>query len=401
MTESAHDGFFNRLVTFVEHTGTHFDAPCHMCEGGASVVLRTGQAGASACGDRRRSEGMAGQPDSVRPLEADPRVRGRHGTISDGRGGLPAHGWEAFDPGTGSARQPPGPAALPGFGLEGSALPRRGAGGGRAGRRHAGHRPGRGRGLRGPSPGHPPARGLAPGEPAEPRRRSRRSGPGSSSGSCASRAARAAPPGSWPWCPDGPDRRPMRAAEAIGHAGLLDGPHAGVNERLREARFIDHHVHSILAGRPDEDRLATTLSESGLPGGHGRHRPPAWAWRCALGARRSSGCLPTWRRRPGCDIAPAWTTPRRPPSCCLLPACRRCFAWTPAIAARSCCRSRSSRTPRGGRRAARRPAGGRGRGDGVLGPVGCRLRRRLPGRAGRATRGRRRRQVDPRLPARP
>ena len=38
------------------------------------------------------------------------------------------------------------------------------------------------------------------------------------------------------------------AADAIEQAGLLDGPHAGVNELLREARFIDHHVHSILAG---------------------------------------------------------------------------------------------------------------------------------------------------------
>jgi predicted TIM-barrel fold metal-dependent hydrolase len=57
----------------------------------------------------------------------------------------------------------------------------------------------------------------------------------------------------------------MTAAEAIARAGLLDGPHDEVNERLREARFIDHHVHSILAGRPDEEQLITTLSESGLP----------------------------------------------------------------------------------------------------------------------------------------
>jgi len=29
------DGFYNRRVTFMEHTGTHFDAPAHMVEGGA------------------------------------------------------------------------------------------------------------------------------------------------------------------------------------------------------------------------------------------------------------------------------------------------------------------------------------------------------------------------------
>ena len=29
------DGFYNRRVTFMEHSGTHFDAPAHMVEGGA------------------------------------------------------------------------------------------------------------------------------------------------------------------------------------------------------------------------------------------------------------------------------------------------------------------------------------------------------------------------------
>jgi uncharacterized protein len=55
----------------------------------------------------------------------------------------------------------------------------------------------------------------------------------------------------------------MTAADAIARAGLLDGPHEGVNERLREARFIDHHVHSILAGRLGRPQLIETLSEAG------------------------------------------------------------------------------------------------------------------------------------------
>ena len=33
----AEHGFYNRFITFVEHSGTHFDAPCHMVEGQASV----------------------------------------------------------------------------------------------------------------------------------------------------------------------------------------------------------------------------------------------------------------------------------------------------------------------------------------------------------------------------
>jgi arylformamidase len=32
-----HDGFYNRRLSLMEHSGTHFDAPCHMCEGGETV----------------------------------------------------------------------------------------------------------------------------------------------------------------------------------------------------------------------------------------------------------------------------------------------------------------------------------------------------------------------------
>ncbi|HKZ91894.1 MAG TPA: amidohydrolase family protein [Candidatus Limnocylindrales bacterium] len=52
------------------------------------------------------------------------------------------------------------------------------------------------------------------------------------------------------------------AADAIEQAGLLDGPHDGVNACLREARFIDHHVHSILAGQLSVERLVAGLSET-------------------------------------------------------------------------------------------------------------------------------------------
>jgi predicted TIM-barrel fold metal-dependent hydrolase len=55
------------------------------------------------------------------------------------------------------------------------------------------------------------------------------------------------------------------AAEAIEQAGLLDGPHDGVNACLRESRFVDHHVHSILAGTLSPEQLVAGLSETGLP----------------------------------------------------------------------------------------------------------------------------------------
>jgi hypothetical protein len=46
---------------------------------------------------------------------------------------------------------------------------------------------------------------------------------------------------------------------------LTDGPHPGVNELLAEARFLDHHVHTILAGRLPAHRLLEILSESNRP----------------------------------------------------------------------------------------------------------------------------------------
>ncbi len=55
------------------------------------------------------------------------------------------------------------------------------------------------------------------------------------------------------------------AADAIEQAGLLDGPHPGVNACLQEALFVDHHVHSILAGALSTDQLVAGLSETGLP----------------------------------------------------------------------------------------------------------------------------------------
>ena len=55
------------------------------------------------------------------------------------------------------------------------------------------------------------------------------------------------------------------AATAIERSGLLDGPHDEVNSTLRDARFVDHHVHSILRGRLSAERLVEGLSETDRP----------------------------------------------------------------------------------------------------------------------------------------
>jgi predicted TIM-barrel fold metal-dependent hydrolase len=46
---------------------------------------------------------------------------------------------------------------------------------------------------------------------------------------------------------------------------LTDGPHPEVNDLLARARFLDHHVHTILAGRLPAHRLLEILSESNRP----------------------------------------------------------------------------------------------------------------------------------------
>jgi hypothetical protein len=56
-----------------------------------------------------------------------------------------------------------------------------------------------------------------------------------------------------------------RATDAIERVGLLDGPHEGVDTSLREARFVDHHVHGILAGQLSRERLIAGLTETDRP----------------------------------------------------------------------------------------------------------------------------------------
>jgi kynurenine formamidase len=114
----SHDGFFNRLVTFTEHTGTHFDAPCHMVEGARSVdqIAATSLVRPVAVIDV--SEDMAGRPDSVLTLEQVQAFEDRHGRIPDAAAVFLRTGWEDFN--TDAARYANAPDTLrfPGFGPE-------------------------------------------------------------------------------------------------------------------------------------------------------------------------------------------------------------------------------------------------------------------------------------------
>ena len=52
------------------------------------------------------------------------------------------------------------------------------------------------------------------------------------------------------------------ASDAIRAAGVCDGPDAALNERLATIGLVDHHVHGILRGRPEEATLADAMIES-------------------------------------------------------------------------------------------------------------------------------------------
>lgn len=112
----AHDGFYNRKVSFMEHTGTHFDAPCHMVEGTQSVdqidagLLVRPVAMIDIAAD------CAGKPDAILTLEQVTAFEARHGQIPGGAAVFLRTGWEAFNTDPAQYAGVPGPLRFPGFG---------------------------------------------------------------------------------------------------------------------------------------------------------------------------------------------------------------------------------------------------------------------------------------------
>jgi len=112
----SHDGFYNRLVSFTEHTGTHFDAPCHMCEGGQSVDRIDASQLVRPLVVIDVSADMAGQPDSALSLEQVQAFEARHGRIQDGAAVFLRTGWEEFNDDPARYAGIPGDLRFPGFG---------------------------------------------------------------------------------------------------------------------------------------------------------------------------------------------------------------------------------------------------------------------------------------------
>lgn len=114
----AHDGFYNRLISFVEHTGTHFDAPGHMVEGQATVDLIPASKLIAPAIVIDIAAAIAGNPDGVLLPEHVHAFEANHGRIPDGAAILLRTGWEAFISDPVSYANAGGPLRFPGFGAD-------------------------------------------------------------------------------------------------------------------------------------------------------------------------------------------------------------------------------------------------------------------------------------------
>jgi kynurenine formamidase len=114
----AHDGFYNRRITVVEHAGTHFDAPCHMVEGMATVDAIPADRLVRPLVVIDVSAEIAGHPDGVLTLEQVHAFEARHGRIPEDAAIFLRTGWEEFNTDPARYANAPGELKFPGFGPE-------------------------------------------------------------------------------------------------------------------------------------------------------------------------------------------------------------------------------------------------------------------------------------------
>ena len=114
----ARDGFYNRRISFMEHSGTHFDAPCHMVDGTVSVDRIEADRLVRPIAVIDISADCAGNPDAVLSLAEVHDFEARHGRIPAGAAVFLRTGWEAFNTDAERYAGAPGPLRFPGFGPE-------------------------------------------------------------------------------------------------------------------------------------------------------------------------------------------------------------------------------------------------------------------------------------------
>ena len=114
----AHDGYFARRVSFFEHSGTHFDAPCHFIEGKATVDQIPAQSLVRPAVVIDISARVGSDADAVLTLAEVQEFEVAHGRIPEGAAILLRTGWEDFNSDSLRYAGEPGDLRFPGFGVE-------------------------------------------------------------------------------------------------------------------------------------------------------------------------------------------------------------------------------------------------------------------------------------------
>jgi len=114
----AHDGYFARRVTFFEHTGTHFDAPCHFIEGHSTVDQIPAQSLVRPIAVIDISARVGNDADAVLSLDEVLAFEATHGAIPEGSAVFLRTGWEDKNRDSVAYAGEPGNLRFPGFGVE-------------------------------------------------------------------------------------------------------------------------------------------------------------------------------------------------------------------------------------------------------------------------------------------
>ncbi len=114
----AHDGYFARRVSFFEHSGTHFDAPCHFIEDQTTVDKVPVDSLVRPVAVIDISGRIGTDADAELSLEDVQTFEKGNGRIPDGAAVLLRTGWEEFNHDEFRYAGAPGDLRFPGFGVE-------------------------------------------------------------------------------------------------------------------------------------------------------------------------------------------------------------------------------------------------------------------------------------------
>ncbi len=113
-----HDGFFARRVSFFEHSGTHFDAPCHFVAGKKTVDQIPASELVRPAVVIDISARIGNDADATLTLDEITAFESLYGVIPSGSVALLRTGWEEFNTDPIKYAGEPGNLRFPGFGME-------------------------------------------------------------------------------------------------------------------------------------------------------------------------------------------------------------------------------------------------------------------------------------------